>query len=214
MKVLLPFTLLATLCYAELSDWLTANIEINTTLEVMPSGHLMLSNGIISREFALQPGFSTVDIYCHYKNQSILRTTNAEASITLDYIPYAIGGFINKGQKAYINRTEFESSTKHDPHSFQYISHTTFEPKAPYPYVPARGIEEKVVWPQVGIHLSIEFQAPATALPEHKDVKVFIHYEMYDGLPVMIKWLEVRTAPQVEVGVEYVERVGVNNQWG
>jgi hypothetical protein len=46
-------------------------------------------------------------------------------------------------------------------------------------------------WPPLGLRLSVNFTAPTTALPAHRNVVVTAHYEMYSGAPVVSKWLEV-----------------------
>ena len=214
MKYLTIAMVLVNLCQSELSDWLIKDIKIPTSLTETAKGNLLLSNGLVSREFAVKPGFATVDVYCHYKNQSLLRSLNSEAAIELDYVPYKVGGVILKDQKAYLNRTKLAASIKPDKKSFQYVSHSTSKPIAPFPYTPSRGFQGDLTWPPKGLHLSVLFQAPSSAPASHRDIKVFVHYEMYDDIPLMSKWLEIESKHDVNVGVQFVERLGVNRQWG
>ena len=48
-----------------------------------------------------------------------------------------------------------------------------------------------IQWPPKGIHLSVYFKAPHFAPLSHKYVTVVVNYEMYDGIPLLAKWLDV-----------------------
>ena len=62
--------------------------------------------------------------------------------------------------------------------SFSYVSHWTSQPTAPFPWQPARHASN-MPWPPLGLRLSVNFTAPPTALPQHREVVVTVHYEMY-----------------------------------
>jgi hypothetical protein len=62
--------------------------------------------------------------------------------------------------------------------------------QAPFPWKQARHAPD-MPWPPLGLRLSVNFTAPTTSLPAHRNVVVTAHYEMYSGAPVVSKWLEV-----------------------
>ena len=121
-------------------DWLIDKITDATTLTETPSGTLLLSNTLISREFLLDPDFATVDFRdLHTTNSSLLRCVKPEAIIALDGIEYNIGGVIPNTQCAYFNRTEFWNNKALDTRAFHYSTHEVSTPTAPFSYTPKRG---------------------------------------------------------------------------
>ena len=64
-------------------DWLVTKINTPTTLTKTSEGTLLLSNGLISREFVTTPDFGTVDFYSYREQSSALRAINPEAIIAL-----------------------------------------------------------------------------------------------------------------------------------
>lgn len=49
-------------------------------------------------------------------------------------------------------------------------------------------------WPPRGLRLDVDFVPPTNATML-RGVVVTLHYEMYDGLPALRKWLTVRVGP-------------------
>ena len=68
---------------AKVPDWLVTQIDTPTTLTNSSRGTLVLSNGLIYREFTLIPDFGTVDFYSFKEKSSALRAINPEAIIAL-----------------------------------------------------------------------------------------------------------------------------------
>ena len=46
-------------------------------------------------------------------------------------------------------------------------------------------------WPAPGKRITFNYQAPAKASQECKDLKVRVIYELYDGAPILAKWIEI-----------------------
>ena len=68
---------------AKVPDWLVTNIDTPTTLSNSTRRTMVLSNGLISREFTIVPDFGTVDFYSFREKSSALRAINPEAIIAL-----------------------------------------------------------------------------------------------------------------------------------
>ncbi len=64
-------------------DWLVTKIDTPTQLTNTSRGTLLLSNGLIQREFHMVPDFGTVDFYSIREQSSALRAINPEATIAL-----------------------------------------------------------------------------------------------------------------------------------
>ena len=198
-------------------DWLVDKIDDVTTLTNTSLGTLLLSNTLISREFLIDPDFATIDFRdLHTTNSSLLRCVKPEAIITLDGIEYNIGGVKPNTQCAYLNRTEFWRNKALDTRAFHYSTYEIGQPKAPFQYKPKRFAPIDIQWPPKGIHLSVYFRAPYYAPLSHKYVTVVVNYEMYDGIPLMAKWLDViDTSGRGDIDLSFisVELLAVNQPW-
>ena len=62
-------------------DWLVTKVTNPTTLTKTPQGTLLLSNGLIAREFGVTPDFFTIDYFSYEKNSSLLRAVGPEAQV-------------------------------------------------------------------------------------------------------------------------------------
>lgn len=200
-------------------DWLVQPPTTAVTLEPWssesesgPSG-LTLSNGLISRRFALvgSDSWATWDFISHLEDSgdtSLLRSLTPESVVTLDGKAYPVGGLVPaacsggsgsckaKGQPgqpgAFFNRSV---AVKPDPDAFRYVSHRTAAPTAPFAWKPgSRGSPPDAQWPPHGLHLEIDFAAPLNASGTPVvGVGITVHYEMYVGHPVLTKWVSVST---------------------
>ena len=86
--LVLVFTLIISQCEvnSKFPDWLVTRITTPTKFRKTSAGTMVLSNGLISREFGLDPNFYTVDYYSHEKQSSLLRAIGPEAQV----IRYAV----------------------------------------------------------------------------------------------------------------------------
>ena len=205
------------LSFVSSRDWLVDRITDVTTLTTTPLGTLLLSNSLISREFLLKPDFATIDFRdLHATNSSLLRCVKPEAIITLDGIEYNVGGVKPNTQCAYFNRTEFWRNKEPDTLAFHFASYKVGIPKAPFAYTPRRSAPSDIQWPPKGVHLSVYFEAPFYAPLSHKYVTVVVNYEMYDGIPLLVKWLDVIDTSgrgDIDFSFDSVEVLAVNQPW-
>ena len=198
-------------------DWLIDKITDQTTLTKTAKGTLLLSNTLISREFLIEPDFATIDFRdLHTTNSSILRCVKPEAVITLDGITYNTGGVKPNTQCAYFNRTAFWQNMTVDAQAFHFVSYEVGTPTAPFPYTPRRFAPADIQWPPKGVLLSVYFKAPTTAPTSHQNVTVVVNYEMYDGIPLLSKWLDVIDTSgrgDIDLSFNSVEFLAVNQPW-
>jgi hypothetical protein len=209
--------LLSILSLVTARDWLVDKIVDPTTIITTPTGTLLLTNTLISREFLLDPDFATIDFRdLHTTNSSLLRCVKPEAIITLDGIEYDIGGVIPNTQCAYFNRTDFWKNKAANDRAFHYSSYEVGTPIAPFAYTPKRSAPSDIQWPPKGVRLSVTFEAPHLAPISHKYVNVVVHYEMYDGIPLVVKWLDVIDTSgrgDIDLSFKSVELLAVNQPW-
>ena len=204
-------------CTATIPDWLVTKITTPTELEKIGPNRIRLTNGLIARDFITYPDFGTIDFYSFEKDQSLLRAINPEALINIDNVRYNVSGLVTDIPRAYLNRTALFQDLSVDPKAFHFSSYQTLKPQAPFPYRPRRGAPSDIVWPPAGLRLDVTFKAPPSAPPRHQQVTVTVHYEMYDGLPLLSKWVSIEGTPdianQIRVFVSSVEYLSLNWQW-
>ena len=183
------------------ADWLIAIPPGSvSSVALTATGTLLLSNGLTSREFALTPAFGTVDwtlnaTTAHGGLQSMFRAVMPEGQVTLDNTTFDIGGLAQaRTFRAYCNRSEFELTNETANPAFRYVSHTVGSPLAPFPWVPGtRYSPPEYKWPPAGKNLAVVFAAPQHTA--YRDYKLTMHYEIYDGLPLISKWFTLEVEP-------------------
>ena len=209
-------------------DWLRDDV-VSATASLQPSDPLpdriqnssnlyVLGNGLLSRVFATTTdgAWATWDIITA-TDGSALRAMSPEATLTLDQTTYHIGGLVpitldgapcaapsGVGPTGSCPVAYSNSSQRYavNGSAFQYVNHSTSLPEAPFPWKPgSRHSRSTVNWPPKGLKLSVNFRAPATALPRHLETTVTVNYEMYDGHPIISKSVTVNAPPKKVVAV-------------
>ena len=107
--------------------------------------------------------------------------------IALDGQVYNVGGVLTDIPRAYLNKTALATNIKDDPSAFHMFAYKTSVPQAPFKYTPRRGAPTTIVWPPKGVHIDVLFKAPPDAPQAHQSVQVNVSYEMYDGIPLLLK---------------------------
>ena len=127
--------------------------------------------------------------------QSMFRAVMPEGQLTLDNTTFDIGGLSQISTfRAYCNRSELGLSNISSNPAFRYVSHSVGEPIAPFPWTPGtRHSPPEYKWPPVGKNLAVTFAAPAASA--YRDFMLTVHYEIYDGLPLISKWWTLERKP-------------------
>jgi len=199
MKIFYTLFILIPCFHCKLKDWLINDFNEPSKFIKNIDGSFTLTNGLISRTFSTKPGFTTIDYYSYEKQTSLLRALSPETVIKLDNNVYKVGNVNTKMSRAYLNRTELAETIEEDPESFQYDGVQLHSIEAPFPYKPLRGAPSDIVWPPKGIRIDVLFKAPNNdSIPEtHKKVTVVVHYQIYDGIPLMSKWVTVKASKDI-----------------
>ncbi len=100
---------------------------------------------------------------------------------------FDIGGLAGQVEYAYL-RPEWVDSFTADPNAFAFVDYEVGKPEARFAWNRKR-YSEDLPWPPKGVSLKLRFQPPASQLP---GVTAIVCYEMYEGIPLLAKWLEIR----------------------
>jgi hypothetical protein len=168
-------------------DWLVQPVTEPVMVErSADSKEIVLGNGLIRRTFRLRPNAATVAYDNLMTGASILRGVKPEAAIQIDGRKFDIGGLRGQVEYAYL-RPEWVDTLTGDPNAFQFVGYEMGETKARFPWARKRSSSD-LPWPPPGASLKLRFQPPEGVLP---GVAVTVCYEMYQGIPLLAKWLEI-----------------------
>ncbi len=169
-------------------DWLLDPAPYRATLCQGDHPHeLVLSNGLLSRTFRLRPTAATIAFDNLMTGASLLRGVKPEARVELDGVAFAIGGLQGQEEYAYLRREWLDGFTA-DPDAFLYTHFETGPTRAPFAWLRRRSCPP-ASWPPAGVALDLHFAAPSGPFA---GLVAAVHYELYDGIPLLGKWLSLR----------------------
>ncbi|HEU5071492.1 MAG TPA: hypothetical protein VFV96_13905 [Verrucomicrobiae bacterium] len=179
---LLPFKIPA-------ADWLVDPTPFRATVGTNAAGgEVILENGLVRRVIKLAPNAATVAFDNLMTGESILRAVRPEARIELEGKGFDVGGLVGQPVQNYF-APDWLAQMQADPAAFRFVGLQmgSAEPRFPWRKHP-EWLSHEAPWPPPGRAVTLMFAAPANA----GAVEVEVHYEIYDGLPLIAKWLTVR----------------------
>ncbi|MHC4625783.1 MAG: alpha-galactosidase [Planctomycetota bacterium] len=219
-KVIVLLTISAVYGNAVDSDWLVTQIKEPVEIEERLAGkEIVLGNTLISRTFRLLPNAATVAYDNLMTDQSIIRGIKPEAIIELDGHKYQVGGLQGQIEYGYLPAGDVDAFTA-NPDAFLFRRYETGDTEERFSWKRKR-YSGRSVWPPPGKSLTLHFEPPAGKLD---GLKLSIHYEMYQGIPLMAKWLTIYNGSgkpvklntftsEILAAVEYESLVGEPDRW-
>jgi hypothetical protein len=187
-------------------DWLVK--PINTKANVYQKekeGDLVLYNGLVRRSFKVSPNFACYDFQNMATGQQLLRAIRPEAKVIIDGKEYNVGGVVGQQEKAYLQQ-EWMKGFKAGKEDFIFDGYAVTDIK---PFINWK----RTTWASVnkqatGKSLAVSFRS---AVPSLKDLAVVVHYELYDGIPLIVKWVELinKSNNKIEVNRIVNESLGL-----
>lgn len=179
-------------------DWLLTSegypAEIQETKE-----EIVLTNGLVKRNFRILPNIICYDYTNLMTGQQLLRAINPEAKIQLDGQWYAVGGAHGQKEKAYF-RPEWLSTLTKGERDFSYQRHET---KALSPLLPWKNEKWWSTHRAAGKGKEITFFY-RSADPNLSGIEVAVHYAIYNGLPLISKWVTVDNTGTKDIKINQV----------
>ena len=188
-------------------DWLITRKKLSARLYRSDNGKdIVMDNGLISRTFQLSPDLATVGFDNRMTGETLLRSVRPEGYVELDGKEYAIGGLIGQPDLAYLLPSWLKGMHS-DPAAFQFTGFTAGKTKARFAWKRVRHSAD-LPWPPPGISLNLMFRPPSGIL---SGVTVEVHYELYDGIPLLSKWISIHNQGfnKVRLNSFTVETLGV-----
>jgi hypothetical protein len=161
---------------------------------------VVLDNGLVRRVVRLAPNATTVSFENRLTGESLLRAVRPEAIIELDGARYDVGGLSGQPVQNFL-KPEWIDKLKANPNAFQFTGYKLGKTEARFPWKKkTEWMPKDLPWPPPGVSLTIEYLAPeistAVAGKPLGKVTVEVHYELFDGLPLISKWMVVRNGSQ------------------
>ncbi|MCX6628588.1 MAG: hypothetical protein NTW28_13265, partial [Candidatus Solibacter sp.] len=177
------------------ADWLVSPVARKAGLyRTGFSKELVMTNGLIRRTWRLAPDAATVAYDNLRTGQGMLRGVKPEAVVELNGARHEVGGLGGQPDYAYLRPQWLESMTA-SPRAFHFTRFEAGKTETPFAWRPVRH-SSKGAWPPPGVRLTLHFEPPAGTLP---GVEVLVHYEMYDGIPLLAKWISLRNGSAQEL---------------
>jgi hypothetical protein len=146
---------------------------------------IIINNGLVQRSFRVVPDFACFDYGNVSTGQQLIRAIKPEARLTINNKTYTIGGLTGQKENAYLV-PDWLNDLKSITNGFSFKS---FEVSPIKPFINWKNSTWASNTRQAsGKHLSIRFESDEPAL---KGIIVFVHYELYDNLPLIVKWISI-----------------------
>jgi hypothetical protein len=191
--VFLPWLLITVSCtetQKSPKDWLLDGSGYISAIKDA-GNRVIMTNGLVTRTFSLKPDGATIGFSNNVTNNELLRSIKPEAIITIDGFPMKIGGLTGQPVNNYLTE-EWINEMKPDTLSpFCLKGWATeeiiprFEWKKRLEWMP-----RDLKWPPAGKSLVFMYAAKQ-GNDDVKGIEVIVHYEIYDGLPLICKWITV-----------------------
>ena len=175
------------------ADWLIEPVARKAGVFSDKDGReIVMTNGLISRTFRIVPNAATIAVDNLMTGESMLRGVKPEATIEIDGMKFAVGGLLGQPNYAYL-LPEWVERLRADPKAFQITGFDVGKIEKRFEWKRKR-YSADLPWPAPGVKLSMHYRLsdePNAARAYLKDIAVSVHYEMYDGLPLMTKWFSL-----------------------
>jgi hypothetical protein len=173
-------------------DWLIQPVERRTGVYRSGPHEVTMTNGLVRRIWRLAPNAATVGFDNLLTGAAVIRGVKPEAVLELDGTKYDVGGLVGQPKYAYL-RPEWIEALQNDPAAFQFAGLAVGQTKERFAWK-RKPYSADVPWPPPGAALTLTFLPPAGKLP---GLTVSVCYEMYDGIPLVCKWLSISNGGQI-----------------
>lgn len=167
-------------------DWLVRPVAQKAEIFRSADGRdLILFNGLLKRSFRISPGVACTDFKNLSNGQQLLRALSPEARLTVDGKVYTVGGLRGQTEKAYLLPEWLDGFTALSG-DFR-LTGIRVEALQPFLNWKPKTWVMNARQPE-GKTLIFAYEAVSPAIA---GLQVQVVYELYDGLPLVVKWMSV-----------------------
>ena len=173
-------------------DWLVLPITDSVTIDTSHQ-KFVISNGLLRRTFLQQPNLACVDFLNLTTGQQLIRSIEPEARLVINGITYQIGGASGQAEKAYW-QNNFSKNLRSSDSDFHWVRWkvSSIQPrmKGKNSHPSPSGKEIAFVY--------------TSSLPSLQGLQVTVHYALYQGLPLLEKWLTLQYTGKINLKLNRV----------
>jgi hypothetical protein len=191
------------------ADWLISPPKLHASVQIVAdekrqTAQIMLSNGLVSRTFLAADGnVACISLRSSDKGIEFVRSIKPEVRLRLNGGAWTeVGGLVGEPDHAFIAPQWYDMLESKEG-SFRLAGISVGDPVMPYAWQPKCNAPP-TPWPAKGVRVTFQFSASGK-LTSANQVLVDVHYEIYDGLPVIMKTFSVRNLAAKEVAVTQFE---------
>ncbi|MCD7938218.1 MAG: hypothetical protein LUG98_15280 [Tannerellaceae bacterium] len=172
-------------------DWLIDGSSFTVSVDVCSqTNRIELTNGLLKRVFSLSPNVATIALDNLMTGQSELRAVRPEAIVVLDGKEYPVGGLSGQPVSNFLSESFLNEMTVCDS-SFHFSYYEIGETQPRFEWKPNDAwISNMYPWPAKGKRLTFTYLPPAD-VDAVQGITVRVIYELYDGAPILSKWIEI-----------------------
>ncbi|MFN8139939.1 MAG: hypothetical protein U0R49_09100 [Fimbriimonadales bacterium] len=175
-------------------DWLIARSSMRSGVFRSADGNeIILANGLLKRSFWVSGGFATISFENLRTGEQLCRAASPEGWVEIGGKRVAIGGMSGQPNLAFLKR-DWLNQMKPTDGAFRYTGYELRPIEERMPWV-RRRVGSETQWPPHGVGVVFHFSHPNGLIAD-------VHYEMYDGVPVLSKWIEFRNDSSATVTIE------------
>ena len=195
------------LCAETPKDWLLYQGDYKAEVTANPEANeLTMQNGLIRRVWTTNLGGACTRFDNLTTDESLLRGVKPEAVVVLQGKEIPVGGLAGQPNYAFLLDEWLDSDVFHAmPNAFQLVEWKIGKPRERFSWKKVRYLPRHVdeqPWPPAGVSCTMTYQLPAQAarqIAENDEalarqlqkIEIDICYEMYDGIPLMAKYIVV-----------------------
>lgn len=168
------------------NDWLiNSDSYVAGVYKSADSKSIILTNGLIQRVFRIGDFFACYSLRNLVSGHEYVRAIMPEVMLTIDNQQLLLGGVSNQFERGYINESWFDGFVPSGDFELTGFNITDISPYLewkPAQWIPAH------TWPPKGKEIIFKWAGNNSF---SKMFQVEVHYEIYDGLPLISKWIKV-----------------------
>lgn len=179
-------------------DWLIDSSSFNSSVHEK-DGFVTISNGLISRTFSLSPDGATTGFTNLMTGNELIRAIKPEASLTINGKRASIGGLTGQLVNNYLRENWLAGLQPDSLSPFLLSRYNTGEIKARFEWKKRpEWMAQDIAWPPKGKQVDFVYKSKGNNA-DIKGIEVIVHYEIYDGLPLISKWITVNNNRAEEI---------------
>lgn len=157
---------------------------------------IILYNGLVKRTFRITPNVACIDYKNMINGQQLLRAVKPEAQLIINGKQYDVGGLHGQKENAYL-LPEWVDRFKTSDSSFQFISYKVTDIQPFLNWKTSMWTANKKQ--ATGKMVSFNYESK---LPQLQGLEVTVNYELYDGLPLICKWVSLKNSGKQPVKLD------------